>query len=42
MRYSEYKEQKERETELLRTMPPALKPYYKERVNEYFNKLGEY
>jgi len=42
MRYSEYKDQKERETELLRTMPPALKPYYKERVNEYFNKLGEY
>jgi len=41
MKYSEYQEQKSRETEMLRTMPPALKPYYKEKVNEYFNKLGE-
>lgn len=41
MKYSEYQEQKERETEMLRTMPPALKPYYRDRVNEYFNKLGE-
>lgn len=25
-----------RETELLRTIPPSLKPYYKNKVNEYF------
>lgn len=35
----EYLRQKERETELLRTIPPSLKPYYKERVNDYFNNL---
>lgn len=41
MRYSEYKERKERELELLKTVPPTLKPYYKDKVNEYFNKLGD-
>lgn len=35
-RYMEYNKRKAREIELLRTMPPNLKPYYKERVNEYF------
>lgn len=35
-RYIEYKKRKAREVEMLRTMPPDLKPYYKERVNEYF------
>lgn len=39
MKYSEYQKKKEQEVELLKTVPPALKPYYKERVNEYFNKL---
>jgi hypothetical protein len=32
----EYQRLKSREVELLRTMPPYLKPYYKERVNQYF------
>lgn len=41
VRYSEYKARKEKEIELLKTVPPALKPYYKEKVNEYFNKLGD-
>lgn len=34
--YLEYKRRKAQEIELLRTMPPDLKPYYKDRVNEYF------
>ena len=34
------KKKKEKEVELLRTMPLSLKPYYKDKVNEYFNKLG--
>ena len=35
-RYLEYNKRKAREIELLRTVPPDLKPYYKERVNDYF------
>ena len=34
--YLEYNRRKAREVELLRTVPPDLKPYYKERVNDYF------
>jgi hypothetical protein len=41
IKYSEYQEKKKREIEMLRTMPPALKPYYRDRVNNYFNKLGD-
>jgi DNA repair exonuclease SbcCD ATPase subunit len=40
MKYEEYMRRKEQETELLKTVPPSLKPYYKEKVNSYFNKLG--
>ena len=36
----EYLDKKESETEWLRTIPPELEPYYRERVNEYFNTLG--
>ncbi|MEY5042809.1 MAG: hypothetical protein RJA19_36 [Bacteroidota bacterium] len=35
----QYLRQKERETELLRTIPPELVPFYRDRVNEYFNNL---
>lgn len=35
-KYLEYTKRKSREIELLRTVPPDMKPYYKERVNEYF------
>jgi AcrR family transcriptional regulator len=35
----QYLRQKERESELLRTIPPELVPYYRDRVNEYFNNL---
>jgi hypothetical protein len=34
--YLEYNRRKAREVELLRTVPPDLKPYYKDRVNDYF------
>ena len=37
--FLEYKRLKEKEMELLKTMPPSLTPYYKEKVNSYFNQL---
>ncbi len=40
-KYEEYIKKKQQETELLRTVPPSLRPYYKGKVNEYFNKLGK-
>ena len=41
MKYNEYQKKKEQEIELLKTVPPSLKPYYRDKVNEYFNKLGQ-
>jgi hypothetical protein len=35
-KFFEYNKIKEKETELLRTVPPNLKPFYKSKVNEYF------
>lgn len=32
----DYQRRKAREAELLRTVPPGLKPYYRDRVNAYF------
>ncbi len=37
--FEEYKRQKLRETELLRTVPPSLRPYYKQRVSDYFQNI---
>ncbi len=37
--YLKYKEEKEKELELLKTIPPSLKPYYKNKVNEYFKQI---
>jgi hypothetical protein len=34
--FLEYKRIKSQEVELLRTVPPNLRPYYKEKVNDYF------
>jgi len=39
--FLEYKRLKEKEMELLNTVPPGLTPYYKERVNNYFNSIGK-
>ena len=35
--FEEYKRKKEKELELLKTMPPSLTPFYKEKVSLYFN-----
>jgi septal ring factor EnvC (AmiA/AmiB activator) len=34
--YFEYKKRKKKETELLRTVPPNLTPFYRSKVNQYF------
>lgn len=39
IQYSEYQKKKQREVEMLKTVPPSLKPYYREKVNDYFNNL---
>ncbi len=36
-----YFEEKEKQTELLKTISPFLNSYYRERVNEYFEKIYE-
>ena len=38
--FEEYIKAKEKEIELLKTVPPKLNPYYKREVNEYFKRLG--
>lgn len=40
--FLEYKRLKAREAEMLKTVPPALKPFYKNKVNEYFNSVSQY
>ena len=39
LEYLEYKRIKEKETELLRTVPPKLKPFYREVILKYFYKF---
>ncbi len=39
--FLEYKRLKEKELELLNTVPPSLTPYYKQKVNEYFNSMNK-
>ncbi|MEM7109198.1 MAG: hypothetical protein AAF519_13295, partial [Bacteroidota bacterium] len=38
--FEQYLKAKEQETELLKTIPPKLYPYYKKEVNEYFKRMG--
>ncbi|WP_017730993.1 DUF4175 family protein [Nafulsella turpanensis] len=38
--FEEYLRQKEKEVELLKSVPPKLNPYYKKEVNNYFKRLG--
>jgi hypothetical protein len=38
--FEEYIKAKQKEIELLKTVPPKLNPYYKKEVNEYFKRLG--
>ncbi len=37
--FEEYLQQKQKEIELIKTIPPKLHPYYKKEVNEYFNRI---
>ncbi|MCU0431919.1 MAG: DUF4175 family protein [Bacteroidia bacterium] len=39
--FLEYNRQKQKEAELLKTVPPALSPFYKGKVNEYFNGVEQ-
>lgn len=39
--FLEYNRLKEREIELLKTVPPSLNPFYKTKVNEYFNNFEQ-
>ncbi len=39
--FFEYIRRKNNETELLRTIPPNLNPFYREKVDEYFKKQTE-
>jgi hypothetical protein len=38
--FEKYIRQKNREKELLETIPAELQPYYKEKAKEYFNRIG--
>ncbi len=38
--FQEYLRLKEKEVELLKTVPPKLYPYYKKEVNKYFERIG--
>jgi hypothetical protein len=38
--FEQYLRLKEKELELLKTVPPKLYPYYKQEVSEYFKRLG--
>jgi hypothetical protein len=37
--FEEYLRLKEKEVELLKSVPPKFYPYYKKEVNEYFRRL---
>lgn len=39
--FEEYLRLKEKEVELLKTLPPRLYPYYRKEVTRYFERLGE-
>ncbi|MDQ3190626.1 MAG: DUF4175 domain-containing protein [Bacteroidota bacterium] len=39
--FLEYKMLKQKEAELLKTVPPSLNPFYKNKVTEYFNNIEE-
>jgi len=38
--FIEYNMRKDKETELLKTVPPSFKSYYKNKVSEYFNNVA--
>jgi hypothetical protein len=38
--FAEYNKQKDKETELLKTIPPTFRAFYKSKVSKYFNNLS--
>jgi hypothetical protein len=40
--FEEYLRLKEKEVELLKTVPPKLYPYYKKEVSEYFKRIENF
>lgn len=38
-KFIEYNKQRNQEVELLKTIPPQMKPFYKNKVNQYFESL---
>ena len=39
LRFEEYKKEKMKEIELIKSVPPNLNPYYKDKVNQYFKQI---
>lgn len=39
--FEKYLKTKQKQTELLKTVSPSFSPYYKQEVNEYFQKMGK-
>ena len=40
--FQEYLKQKEKEVEMLKTVPPKLYPYFKKEASDYFQRLGQH
>lgn len=38
--FEKYKQMKEKQLELYKTVPPSLKPFYRQLVEDYFNKIS--
>jgi hypothetical protein len=41
IQFFDYIRKRNQEVELLKTIPPKLKPFYKNKVDKYFEKMGE-
>ena len=39
--FEDYQKEKEKQEELLRTIPPSFTPFYKNKVKDYFKENGE-
>jgi hypothetical protein len=41
VQFFDYIRKRNKEVELLKTIPPKLKPFYRNKVDKYFEKIGE-
>ena len=39
--FEQYQKEKEKQQELLRTIPPSFTPFFKQKVKDYFNENGQ-